>query len=107
MKKVKIHKRRNKFKKIAKVLILSAASIGFVVVADMAIFGSVYHPLVYAYNLASFIECRNSPLPHCNQTNLRSLQPRVVTGNQGVVVTTQHEASKLGQQRQVRFLASS
>ena len=88
-------KKRNRLRKIIKFLAFSSISIGSVAVLDMVIFRSIYHPLVYAYNVASFFGCRNSPLPHCTQANFQLTQP-TVTGNKGVVVTTQHEASKVG-----------
>lgn len=88
-------KKRNNFKIILRILTFSSAFIGCAVVLDMVIFGSIYYPLVHAYNLASFLGCRNSTLSGCKQNDLELLRP-TVTGNEGVVTTTQHEASEAG-----------
>lgn len=90
-------KKRSKFKKILRILTFGSALVGCAVVLDMAIFGSVYYPLVHAYDLASFLGCRNSTLSGCKQNSLQSLRPTVI-GNEGVVVTTQHKASEVGLQ---------
>lgn len=89
-------KKRSNFK-ILRILTFGSAFIGCAVVLDMAIFGSVYYPFVHAYNLASFFGCRNSTLSGCKQNNLQLLRP-TITGNEGVVTTTQHEASDVGLQ---------
>lgn len=90
-------RKRNRFSKVFKLLAFSSAFISGAVILDMLVFGSIYHPLLYTYNLASFFECKNSTLPVCKENNLRLLRP-TITGNEGVVVTTQHEASKVGLQ---------
>lgn len=90
-------KKRNKIREIFKVIAFGSAFISCAVILDMVIFGSIYHPLVYAYNLASFFGCRNSTLPQCKGDSSQSLR-HTVTGKDGVVTTTQHEASKVGLQ---------
>ncbi|MBD2731598.1 gamma-glutamyltransferase [Nostoc sp. FACHB-892] len=86
------HKR---LKKCLKYFAVGTALISSLVVADMAVFGSIYHPLTYVYKLLSFIGCNYSPSTNCSQTPLSNSDPNVLDKN-GIVVTTQHEASKVG-----------
>lgn len=87
--------KNQKWKKCLLVLLIGLASIPLTVGLDMAVAGSVYHPLTYAYKLLSWLWCRNSTLPSCKNTSL-SGSPPPVSGKNGVVVTSQHEASAVG-----------
>lgn len=62
---------------------------------DMAVSGSIYHPLTYLYNALSWLGCKNSDAKSCNNASA-SLPP--VSGKNGIVVTSQHTASKVGLQ---------
>ncbi|WP_193199649.1 gamma-glutamyltransferase [Nostoc sp. MG11] len=88
-------KNYKKLKKCLKPLAFGTTLISILIAIDIVVFGSIYHPLTYIYNLLSFIGCKYSPSPNCSQTALSSSYPNVL-GKNGVVVTTQHEASKVG-----------
>ncbi|PSB01044.1 gamma-glutamyltransferase [Merismopedia glauca CCAP 1448/3] len=69
----------------------------------MALFGSVYHPLTYLYNGASWILCQNTIAPSCVRTSepeaYRSSPKSTATlARKEMVVTTHHLASKVGEQ---------
>jgi gamma-glutamyltranspeptidase/glutathione hydrolase len=61
----------------------------------MALFGSVYHPLTYLYNAASWILCKNSSSPSCETQNL---SPVTAQNPQQMGVTSHHLANQVGQQ---------
>lgn len=86
--------RRRRLKKCLSVLILSIAFIGLALGLDMAVAGSVYHPLTYLYRILSWVGCKSS---NCNKTTLQASIPPV-SGKNGIVVTTQHNASEIGLQ---------
>ncbi len=86
--------RRRRLKKCLSVLILSFAFIGLALGLDMAVAGSVYHPLTYLYRILSWVGCKSS---NCNKTTLQASIPPV-SGKNGIVVTTQHNASEIGLQ---------
>lgn len=85
-------------KKLSKCLSIFATGVTFICLPigiDMAVSGSVYHPLTYLYNTLSWLGCKNSNAPSCNNTStLRS----PVSGKNGIVVTSQHIASDVGLQ---------
>lgn len=88
----------NKGKRLRKcLLVLTTGStlIGLALGLDMAVSGSVYHPLTYVYNALSWLGCKNSRSLSCNKT---ALSVRPVSGKNGIVVTTQHKASEVGLQ---------
>lgn len=76
---------------------MGSALTGLAIGLDIAISGSIYHPLTYIYSTLSWLLCKNSQLPNCNKTTLSALPP-TVSGNNGIVVTTQHKASEVGLQ---------
>jgi gamma-glutamyltranspeptidase / glutathione hydrolase len=85
-------------KRIKKCLRVTAASCGLIVTIlglDIAVSGSVYHPLTYAYRFISWLECQQLTAPSCGRVTI-SNSPDPVTGKNGVVVTTQREASRVG-----------
>jgi gamma-glutamyltranspeptidase/glutathione hydrolase len=74
---------------------ISLAALVAIVLLDMAIYASFYHPLTYLYNIASWWQCSNSVIPSCQKTPPRAT---VAWGKNGMVVTPQREASEVGQQ---------
>jgi gamma-glutamyltranspeptidase / glutathione hydrolase len=82
-------------KKVLRRLAISFAVLVAIVLLDMAIYGSFYHPLTYLYNIASWLQCSNSVVPSCQKTTTPAT---AVWGKNGMVVTPQREASKVGQQ---------
>ena len=89
-----------KIRKILKKTLLINAiiltSLAGIITLDIALSGSLYHPLTYLYNILSWLACRGSSLSSCDSTSSASVSTS--EGNNGVVVTTQHEASKVGWQ---------
>lgn len=88
---------RKKLRKILLILLSGSTSIVFALGLDMAISGSIYHPLTYLYKVLSWVGCKNSPLPNCNRITPLDSVP-TVSGKDGIVVTTQHKASEVGLQ---------
>ncbi len=87
--------RSRKWKKCLLVLTIGSALIPLTVGLDIAVSGSVYHPLTYVYNGLGWLLCKLTP--SCNRTApTGSLAP--VSGKYGVVVTSQHKASEVGLQ---------
>lgn len=77
---------------------LGAALIGLAAGLDMAIAQDFLHPLMYFYSPLSWIGCSTSPsVATCSKDEALSSLP-TVSGRNGVVVTVQHEASKIGLQ---------
>ncbi|KAB8334230.1 hypothetical protein SD80_007280 [Scytonema tolypothrichoides VB-61278] len=72
---------------------LIAAALGL----DILVSRSLYHPLTYAYNSFSWLLCKKSSAPSCKATVL-SASPALAAGKNGVVATSQHEASEVGLQ---------
>ncbi|NJM88440.1 MAG: gamma-glutamyltransferase [Hydrococcus sp. RU_2_2] len=75
--------------KIFLILLTSFGLIFILLVLDIIIAGSIYHPLTYVYQILSWLSCRTYFCPNNNTS------PAVSTKN-GMVVTTQHEASQVG-----------
>ena len=65
------------------------------IVLDMIVGGSVYRPLTHAYNTLSWIGCKNSQVYYCTNDPAKAA-PVAVSGANGVVVTSQHNASEIG-----------
>lgn len=86
--------RSRKWKKCLLVLTIGSALIPLIVGLDIAVSGSVYHPLTYIYNGLGWLLCKSTP--SCNRTAPTALAP--VSGKYGVVVTSQHKASEVGLQ---------
>lgn len=77
-------------------LVLKGVAIALgTIMLDMALFRSVYHPLVYLYSGASWWFCRHSTAPSCGKKSAFSRQQHT-QGLNGVVVTSQREASAIG-----------
>lgn len=83
-------------KKCLRVLGIGSTLIGATVILDMAVAGSVYHPLTYLYQGTSWLECFYSTAPTCKK-KIREATPPVSSFN-GMVVTSQHLASEVGLQ---------
>lgn len=90
-------KKRKRLRKCLLVLTTGSTLIGLALGLDMAVSGSVYHPLTYLYNALSWLGCKNSLAPSCKKTALSASLPPV-SGKNGIVVTTQHKASEMGLQ---------
>ena len=54
---------------------------------------SIYHPLIYGYRSISWLICQKTSSVNCHSNRLL---PQQVSGNQGVVVTSQHKATEIG-----------
>lgn len=89
------HTKRRRLKKCLRVLGIGSGAIAGVILIDMALFGSVYHPLTYLYNAASWILCKNSSSPSCETQNL---SPVTAQNPQQMGVTSHHLANQVGQQ---------
>lgn len=88
-------KKRTRLRKCLLVLTTGSTLIGLALALDMAVSGSVYHPLTYAYQTLSWLGCKNSQSRSCNKA---AFSARPVSGKNGIVVTTQHKASEVGLQ---------
>ena len=86
-------KSRRRWKKYLSIVTFSLTGIGLIIGLDMALGGSVYHPLTHLYKIGSWLGCKNSTADNCNK---RDITP--VSGKNGIVVTTQHNASEIGLQ---------
>lgn len=87
-------------KSIKKCLRVAAASFGLTVTIlglDIAVSRSIYHPLTYIYRSISWLECNSSSAPSCSRTTVLD-SSHLSSGKNGVVVTTQREASRIGLQ---------
>lgn len=85
------------FKNCWRTLVVGSGLIATALGLDVVVSGSVYHPLTYAYNFLSWLECKNSSAPSCGIT-VSSTSPSFAVGKNGVVVTSQHKASEVGLQ---------
>ncbi len=83
-------------KKCLLVLISVPSSIIIAVGIDIALSGSVYHPLTYLFNISSWLECKTLS-SICDKTKLKTSLP-FASGKNGAVVTEQHIASEVGLQ---------
>lgn len=63
---------------------------------DAIIYRNVYHPLIYPYKLGSWLFCQYLPVSNCKADSQN--ETIAVSGEDGLVVTTQHIASKVGAQ---------
>lgn len=90
-------KKQKKLRKCLLVLTSGSTLIGLALGLDIAVSGSIYHPLTYLYNALSWLACKNSPSSSCNKTTLSASLP-AVSGKNGIVVTVQHKASEVGLQ---------
>ena len=68
---------------------------GLILFLGIAIYGNLDSPLVY--QILSQLSCRNYLLPVCNPANAETVEP-TAKGKNGVVVSTQREASQIGLQ---------
>ncbi len=83
---------------LKKSLLFSGVGSGVLAVGiglDMIIGGSVYRPLTHVYNTLSWIGCKNSQVYYCNNDPAKAA-PVAVSGSNGVVVTSQRNASEIG-----------
>ena len=87
--------KRKLFRRCLLAVASSSALVGLVLGLDMAISGSVYHPLTYIYTALSWQGCKNSSSSSCDKN---ASPANVVSGKNGVVVTTQQYASEVGLQ---------
>lgn len=76
----------------ATIFIISGGIIGL----DILRSKNIYRPLTYFYHLQNAIACQFFPSHLCDSQSLASTPN--ITGKNGMVVTTQHEASKIGLQ---------
>ncbi len=81
------------WKKCLSIVTVSLTGIGLAIGLDMAVGGSVYHPLTHLYKIGSWLSCKNSTADNCN----KNIVP-LISGKNGIVVTTQHNASEIGLQ---------
>jgi len=86
-------KLRKRWKKYLSIVTVSLTGIGVAIGLDMAVGGSVYHPLTHLYKIGSWLDCKNSTADNCNKNPVTP-----VSGKNGIVVTTQHNASEIGLQ---------
>lgn len=85
------------FKRCLQSVVIGSGFIAAALGLDVIISGSIYHPLTYAYNSFSWLLCKKSSAPSCRGT-VSSVSPGSAVGKNGVVVTSQHEASQVGLQ---------
>jgi gamma-glutamyltranspeptidase / glutathione hydrolase len=82
---------RQKFFKIILITFLSGSgSILLIILLDILVSGSIYHPITYLYQSLSWLSCQQFS---CESDRTTS---NSVSGKNGMVVTTQHEASQVG-----------
>jgi gamma-glutamyltranspeptidase/glutathione hydrolase len=84
------------FRKTLTITAILLTTVGGIISLDIVISGSVYHPLTYLYKILSWWACRDSSLRSCHGPSDASVA--TVSGKQGLVVATQHEASQVGLQ---------
>ena len=68
---------------------------GVILFLAIAIYGNLDSPFVY--QILSQLSCRNSLLPVCNRANAETVESNA-KGKNGIVVSTQREASRIGLQ---------
>ena len=66
--------------------------IAFILI-DILISRNLYHPLSYLYNFFNFLNCRESSLNSCQDPSQKETG---AIGQKAMVVTSQHEATKVG-----------
>lgn len=84
---------RKRWKKCISYATISFMGIGLAIGLDMLVGGSVYHPLTRLYKIGSWLICKNLTADNCKKA-----PTTLVSGKNGIVVTTQREASKVGLQ---------
>lgn len=89
--------KQKSFKKVFQGLGIGGAFIVLAISLDMAISRDVFHPLMYLYSPLSWLACKVSTTRTCKEKTTQAL-PSNEAKSKGVVVTTQHEASKVGLQ---------
>lgn len=89
-------KKKSKSKKVFSVLTKIIAFLLLLLILDILIHRSLYHPLTYPYKLLSFLSCKTLSSQSCYSSIYQSNSATL--GKQGMVVTTQYEASKVGLQ---------
>lgn len=78
-------------------ILVKLLGVGFVIYGlDALIFGSIYHPLTYAYKVGSWLSCQFSPISSCEA--VFNNEAIAVSSDRGMVVTSQHLASEVGAQ---------
>jgi gamma-glutamyltranspeptidase / glutathione hydrolase len=77
-------------KKIFFVFLSSSGFLSLVLALDIIIAGSIYHPLTYVYQILSWLSCKTYFCPS------DSASYTAVSAKNGMVVTSQHEASQAG-----------
>jgi gamma-glutamyltranspeptidase / glutathione hydrolase len=77
-------------KKFFLVLLTSSSIFILLLALDIIIAGSVYHPLTYVYQFFSWLSCKTY---FCRNNSASS---DAISAKNGMVVTTQHEASQAG-----------
>lgn len=82
---------RHNLIRIGVICFSSVATLTGLIVLDIFISRSLYHPLTYLYRLLSFSQCQFKQLP-CPPSQPDPL----VESNQGMVVTAQHHATQVG-----------
>lgn len=84
------------FNKIFKITATISIVSGGVIGLDILRTTSIYRPLTYLYNIQSALACQISSSSLCDNQSFASTP--IIRGKNGMVVTTQHEASKIGLQ---------
>ncbi|MCU0537453.1 MAG: gamma-glutamyltransferase [Hydrococcus sp. Prado102] len=77
-------------KKIFLILLTSSGIFFLFIALDIIIAGSIYHPLTYVYQILSWLSCKTYFCPD------NSASSTAVSAKNGMIVTTQHEASQVG-----------
>ncbi|WP_199464248.1 gamma-glutamyltransferase [Acaryochloris thomasi] len=78
-----------------RVAIATPTLVLMIIGADILLSGSLYHPLTYLHQLTDQWNCRQHFFNACQS---QKIQKETVTGQKGVVVTAQAEASEVGLQ---------
>ena len=88
-------KKKQRWKKFCQILTISSTILALIVIIDIARSGSIYQPLVHTYKALSYFQCFTSKAPSCSNQKLSSSP---VSSSKGMVVTSQHLASRVGAQ---------
>jgi gamma-glutamyltranspeptidase/glutathione hydrolase len=87
-------KKKNYLRNIGSLTLKIIALLLLVLILDILINGSIYHPLTYLYKLLSQLACNLVYSQSCHSSVYQPQSP--ILGKQGMVVTTQDEATKVG-----------
>lgn len=90
--------KRKKIGKCFRNLGIGIVSIGLIAGLDMALARDIFHPLSYFYSPLSWLGCKASPSTATCEPGKALASKATVSGKNGIIVTTQHEASKVGLQ---------